>query len=105
MAGATRLWRRLVPLLASSGLVAFPGTSAQGAENPYDGNWHFMLTPYLWLPSVDGQLTFDVPGSGGSPDFTVRAGNILENLDIAFMATGDVRKGGAMLFTDFIYLD
>lgn len=75
----------------------------QAAENPYDGNLRFTLTPYLWLPSLDGTLRFDLPN--GSPNVSASAGDILENLDFAFMATGDIRKGRWSAFTDFIYLD
>lgn len=94
MAGATRVKRRVVPPLLL-GLMAFPGAPAQGAESPFD-DWQFTLTPYLWLTSVDGQLTFDV---------TVKAGDILENVDFGCMGTGEVRKGDAVFFTDFIYLN
>ncbi len=76
---------------------------ARAAEDPYDGNWHFTLTPYLWLPSLDGTLRFDLPN--GSPNVSASKGDILENLDFAFMATGDIRRGNWSAFTDFIYLD
>ena len=90
-------------------LAAVP--AAQAAENPYDGNWHFTLTPYLWLPSVDGSLTLNIPpGSSGGPnggtaDVGVGAGDVLAKLNFAFMAAGEARKGNWSLATDFIYLD
>jgi hypothetical protein len=76
---------------------------APAAEALYDGNWRFSVTPYLWLPSLDGTLQFDLPN--GSPNVSASAGSILENLDFAVMATGDVRRGNWSVFTDFIYLD
>jgi hypothetical protein len=76
---------------------------AHAAENPYDGNWRFTFTPYLWLPSLDGTLQFNLPN--GSPNVDASAGDILEKLDFAFMGTGDVRRGSWSAFTDFIYLN
>jgi hypothetical protein len=95
-------------------LVAIPMSTAQGAENPDDGNWHFTLTPYAWVPSVDGTLSFTPPRSGdgspspgaeGSPSVELSATEVREKLDFAFMAAADVRKGNWLLFTDFIYLN
>lgn len=101
---AQNLVRRLVTMLAISALIGLLfAAPARAAEDPYDGNWRFTLTPYLWLPSLDGTLRFDLPN--GSPNVSASAGDILENLDFAFMATGDVRKGRWSAFTDFIYLD
>jgi hypothetical protein len=104
--GAIALRRRAAALFGLLALIVSPGSTAWGAEDPYDGNWHFALTPYLWLPSVDGTLRFDAPdGSSGSANLDMSAGAILEDLDFAFMGTGDVRKGNWVAFTDFIYLD
>jgi hypothetical protein len=83
--------------------VALGTAQANAAEDPYDGYWRFSFTPYLWLPSLDGTLRFNLPN--GSPNVSASAGDILESLDFAFMATGDVRKGRWSAFTDFIYLD
>ena len=103
--GARARRTRAVAFLGLSALLALP-SAAWGAENPYDGNWHFTLTPYLWLPSVDGSLSFDTPsGETLSTDLDISAGDILENLDFALMATGDARKGNWFVFTDFIYLN
>lgn len=75
----------------------------QAAEDPYDGNWHYTFTPYLWLPSLDGTLHFDLPN--GSPNVDASAGDILEKLNFALMGAGDVRRGNWSVFTDFIYMD
>src|SRR5262245_25511306 len=93
----TPLFRTLtVAVVLSAGQV-------QAAENIYDGQWHFSLTPYLWLPSTDAALRFELPS--GSTNVGASKSDILESLNFALMATGDVRKGDWSLFTDFIYLN
>jgi hypothetical protein len=68
--------------------------------------WRFTLTPYLWLPNIDGTLKFSIPpGAGGSPEVGVGANDYLENLDFALMLAGEARQGRWAIFTDIIYLD
>ena len=48
------------------------------AENTSD-EWQFQITPYLWLPTIDGTLNFDLPpGGAGSPDIEVGPTDWLE---------------------------
>lgn len=102
--------RRFIPLLGIllGSLAAAP--AAQGAEDPYDGSWHFSLTPYLWLPSTDASLILDVPPklSGLVNDVNmnvdVSAADILSDLNYGLMAAGDARKGRWSIATDFILL-
>lgn len=69
-------------------------------------DWSFSLTPYLWLPTIDGQLTFNIPpGGGGSPNVEAGPDNYLENLDFALMLAGEARKGRMLLVGDLIYLN
>lgn len=68
------------------------------SDNSYDGNWHFSLTPYLWLPSTSGDLNFGIPnGTAGT--------ELLDSLNFAFMGAVDARKGRWSGFSDFVYLD
>jgi hypothetical protein len=83
------------------------GSTAQAATDPYDGNWHFDLTPYLWLPWTDGTVGFDrPPGTGGNPrfSFSISPVDLLRKLDFGIMGAGEVRKGNWSIFTDFIYI-
>ena len=95
--------RRAVALFGTWALTVFMSTAQAQPVDPYDGNWRFTLTPYLWLPSLDGMLNFDLPN--GSPNVDASAGDILEKLNFALMAAGDARKGNWSVFTDFIYLN
>ncbi|MCM3904467.1 MAG: hypothetical protein ND866_22450 [Pyrinomonadaceae bacterium] len=68
--------------------------------------WRFTLTPYLWLPNVDGTLKFSVPpGASGSPSVAVGPNDYLENLDFALMLAGEARRGNWAIISDLIYLD
>src|SRR4051812_34415797 len=75
------------------------------ADQEPDG-WRFALTPYLWLPNVNGTLKYSAPpGAGGSPEVGAGPDNYLENLSAALMLSGEARNGRWSLVSDFIYLD
>ena len=68
--------------------------------------WTFSLTPYIWLPNINGQLKYAIPpGGGGRPEVDTGPNNYLENLSFALMLAGEARKGKWSAFTDLIYLD
>lgn len=78
------------------------GAAAQAT----DDGWKFALTPYLWLPNINGTLKYSLPpGTGGSPEVEVGPNDYLTNLNGVLMLAGEARKGKWSLFTDFIYLD
>jgi hypothetical protein len=85
---------------------------AQGAEDLDDGNWHFSLTPYLWLPTTSGSLSLDVPPTSSGlvngvemdVGVNVTPADILSHLNYALMAAGEARKGRWSVATDFIGL-
>jgi hypothetical protein len=75
-----------------------PGAHAQD-------KWTFALTPYVWLPNINGQLKYDIPpGAGGAPEVDTGPNNYLENLSAVLMLAGEARTGDWAIFTDFIYL-
>ena len=68
--------------------------------------WRFSVTPYLWLPSLEGNLRYGPPPAGGAaPKISVNAEDILSALDFTFMLSADARKGRWSIATDFMYLD
>lgn len=85
--------------MALAGCVLFATPAA--AEETTGDKWTFTLTPYLWLPTVDVSLKYDLPNR--EADSEVEAGP--SDLEMAFMISGEARKGKWSLFTDFIYLD
>lgn len=66
----------------------------------------FSVTPYVWLPTLDGDLHFDTPPNvAGSPDVEVGPVDYLENLQGVLMVAAEARYGRFGVVTDFIYLD
>lgn len=100
-------------LIAAAALCT-AASPAIGAEDYYDGSWHFTLTPYLWLPNVNGSMDLPVDGLSdrlGNALGSVRASaeigpnDYLSSLKGAIMLTGEARKGEWSILTDIIYLD
>ena len=80
--------------------AALQGT-AYGEEE-----WKFSLTPYVWLPNINGTLKYAIPpGAAAGPEVDTGPNNYLENLSFALMLAGEARKGKWSAFTDLIYLD
>lgn len=68
--------------------------------------WTFAVTPYLWMPNVDGTLKYSVPpGQSGAPEAQVGPNDYLENLQLALMLAGEARNGKWSIVTDMVYLD
>lgn len=66
--------------------------------------WTYSLTPYLWLPTVDGTLKYQLPPGSGSPSVEVDPETLLEALDFGLMLAGEARRGKWSVFGDYIYL-
>ena len=89
-------------IIAALALCGPLGAAAQTQNN----QWTFSITPYLWLPNVDGTLKYNIPpGAGGSPEVQVGPKDYLEALNMVMMISGEARKDRWAFFSDFIYLD
>jgi hypothetical protein len=87
--------------------VALVSSSSWADDSPpvtTDTQWHFALTPYLWLPSVGGSLRFSLPDGAGA-DASTGPNNYLQNLRFAAMLQGEARKGDWSILADAIYLN
>ncbi len=92
-------------LLAVMAVVIF-AAPAQAESAAPAGQWSFSITPYLWLPNVNGTLKYNIPpGAGGSPDVEVGPNDYLQNLQFVIMIAGEARRDRWSVFTDLIYLD
>lgn len=98
-------------VLSTGVLIAAP---AAAQSDSFDGNWHFNLTPYLWLPNLNANLNYDLPPRAAellnSPDAQhlnaeIGPNDYLSNLKFALLLNGEVRKGAWSAFTDILYLD
>ena len=100
---------RMLAALAAFSLSASPAIApAADRVDPYDGGWHFTLTPYLWLPNGNGTINGKVPGSrlgDFSASTQIGPNDYLKNLQLGAMVTGEVRRGDWSVFTDIIYID
>lgn len=98
---------------AVAGCIVFVAATPSKA----DGNWQFTVTPYVWLPNVNGRLQFtppSLPGAGGgqitcTPVCTVNVqvgpSNYLSNLNFATQFAADARYKRWDLATDFMNLN
>ena len=98
---------RLLPallLLLLSGLVL--PAQAQTVPRAEPG-WQFSVTPYAWVPSIDGTLRYQLPGQSGSgsADVSKDGSSLLEALNFAAMIAAEARYQRYSVMTDFIYLD
>jgi len=85
--------------------LAYPLLSAHANEQISD-SWQFSVTPYLWLPTINGDLKYRIPpGTGGSPEVEYGPNDYLSALNFAMMISGEARKGSWGVLTDIIYLD
>jgi hypothetical protein len=103
----------LLPLVLAAGALAL-AVPAAATVDPYDGAWHFSLTPYVWLPNMNGNVNAQVHGLRPAAQAAVRdvalsteigPNDYLENLKFGILATGEARKGLWSVFTDIIYMD
>lgn len=92
--------RRCFAALALAGLAASARALAGGTA---EDAWQFRVTPYVWLPYVDGTVTYDL-GRGGTLNAQVDPGSYLQSLDFAGMLIGEARRGKWSVFTDYIFL-
>lgn len=79
-------------------LIAFL-TAAPAAAQAQE--WSFSGTIYGWVPGID--LTVDSPF--GSLEGGKSNESVLESIDMAFMASAEIRNGRWGLLGDFIYAD
>jgi hypothetical protein len=92
-------------LLAAMTAMIFTGLAHAQTDAPPADQWKFAITPYLWLPNINGTLKYNIPpGLEGSPDVEVGPNDYLQNLQAVILISGEVRKDRWSVFTDLIYL-
>jgi len=107
MSSLTR-WQRVsqgMVLIALIMAVIFTVPAQAQSVAPADP-WTFSITPYLWLPNINGTLKYIIPpGSGGSPEVETGPNDYLQALQAVLMISGEARKDSWSVFTDLIYLN
>src|SRR5271169_6071175 len=90
--------------MVGTGVLA-SGTAISEDVDMYDGQWRFGATPYLWLPSLHGNLEVPLPSGSVSADVQVNPSSYLSDLQFGFMMAGQVRKGDFAFIYDLIFVD
>lgn len=71
---------------------------AKVVEN--EGGWTYTVAPYFWAAGLSGDVAqFSLPEVHINSNF----GDILQNLDFAFMAAGEARYDRVSIFADVMY--
>lgn len=91
-------------------MTAWSGARAQQPVNlgqpTNPPGWVFNIAPYLWLPTINTNLDYNLPPALGArlpTQVSVGPGDLLSNLDFAAMVTADARNGPFSLLTDILY--
>jgi hypothetical protein len=92
-------------MLTALFVAVFPVQAQAQSNAPPAEQWTFSVTPYLWLPNINGTLKYSVPPGAGSPEVEAGPNDYLENLQAVIMISGEVRKDRWSVFTDLIYLE
>jgi hypothetical protein len=93
-----------VVLLSVIAAMIFP-VPAQGQTAAPADEWKFSITPYLWLPNINGTLKYTIPpGAQGSPEVETGPNDYLQNLQALVLLSGEVRRDRWSMFADIIYL-
>ena len=67
--------------------------------------WVFNLAPYLWFPTVNLSLNYNLPPALGGrlpTDVSVGPGQVYGHFDYGAMFAADIRNGPFSLLTDFV---
>lgn len=85
--------------------------TASPSPTPAASAWRYYITPYLWLPNINGELTFQSPPPtvplAGVPVIRVHDGpsSYLQNLNSAVMLAFYAAHNGTSLATDIMYVN
>ena len=84
--------------------LVFAGASGAAVAQSDSDEWQFNLTPYLWLPTIDGTFRYSPPAGGGSLDIEVGPTDWLDLINFGALIGGTARKGRFSIISDFVYL-
>jgi len=102
-AGTGALFVLLLAIAGWSGARAQQPVSA-GQASPTTG-WQFNFAPYLWFPTVNMSVNYNLPSNLGGrlpTDFSTGPGDIYGHFDIGAMFSADARNGPFSVLTDFM---
>lgn len=77
-------------------LIAQPVTAQSSS-----GEWEYAIAPYLWMAGMDGTMKI----ADQEQDVDVPFGDIIDNLDFAFMGHFDMRNERWVISSDIVFVD
>ena len=97
--------------LAQASPTSTPTAVPLGSVNiPNDYKWHFSVTPYVFVPDINGTFQFPVPALGKHhAPVTISphepAGSYLQHINGLTMMTGEARNNRFVTSFDYIWLN
>ncbi len=92
-------------IAAAAVIASGIATGAAAQDTGLRPGWSFEVAPYVWLPSVSGNLRYDIPtGAGGTADVKADADDYFANLNFAGALAATARYDRFSLLTDIIYV-
>lgn len=91
---------------ATSAQAQQPTSSGQQADNP--SGWTFNIAPYLWLPTINTTLNYNLPPALGGrlpTELSIGPGEILPHLNFATALAADAQYGPYSLLSDLLYMN
>jgi hypothetical protein len=105
---------RFFAVTASVAVLAIATPAAAQAQAPAPtpaqvqtgtSGWNFSLTPYLWLPTIDSSVRYQLPNQVVvGTDTSVGPGDYIDKLHFAVALAGEARSDRFSVLTDFMYL-
>lgn len=101
--GASTIREALARLAVGGALVlaSVAPTLAQPASAP-DGEWHFVIAPYMWFAGLEGALSV---GRFVEVPVDVPFSDVISNFDVGLLAHFEGRKNRFGLAVDVLYLN
>lgn len=110
----------LLCLFAAGGTLASAQSEPAPSPSPVaqsmtasDNDWHYSVTPYLWLPNINGNVNYQRkpilpnPPVPGNINVGVRVGpsDYLSNLNFAILVAFEARRKDFSVFGDYMNLN
>jgi len=92
--------------LLAAGACTLAASSATAAQpDMFDGDWHFSLSPYLWIPTIYSTANLPLPPPlGGTVNLEVKPNKYLSDIKFGSLFEGAARKGDWVVGTDVMYM-
>jgi len=106
---------RFVSVAIIAGLLASGTSSYALAQQPVSGGmqpanasgWSFNIAPYIWLPTINANLSYDLPPALGGrlpTDVSSGPGDYISKLHFAAAFAADAKYDRFSLLTDYMYM-